>query len=144
MALATAIALSAPGCHRDAPTGPGSQGQAGRAPRLSAGSDHTCGLTPDGSAYCWGANGSGQLGDGTTPARLPQAVVSGGVRFQSLSAGDDYTCGLDAGGLAYCWGANGSGQLGDGTLSESSDARCRFKVACGSSRSRRATPTPAG
>ena len=32
---------------------------------LSTGGAHTCGVTPDGSIYCWGANASGQLGDGT-------------------------------------------------------------------------------
>ncbi len=32
---------------------------------LSAGGSHTCGVTPDGSIYCWGSNSSGQLGDGT-------------------------------------------------------------------------------
>jgi hypothetical protein len=32
---------------------------------LSAGGSHTCGVTPDGSIYCWGSNASGQVGDGT-------------------------------------------------------------------------------
>jgi alpha-tubulin suppressor-like RCC1 family protein len=38
---------------------------------------HSCGwTTTDGRAYCWGANGSGQLGDGTRTTRsAPVAVV---------------------------------------------------------------------
>jgi alpha-tubulin suppressor-like RCC1 family protein len=36
---------------------------------LSAGGAHTCGVTLDGSIYCWGANASGQLGDGSTTDR---------------------------------------------------------------------------
>lgn len=42
---------------------------------LSPGGRHTCGFTTDAQAYCWGANDSGQLGDGTrtsstTPVRV--------------------------------------------------------------------------
>ncbi len=45
---------------------------------LSTGGYHTCGVTPDGSIYCWGANASGQLGDGTqtdrgAPVRVTEA-----------------------------------------------------------------------
>lgn len=38
---------------------------------------HTCALRPDGKAYCWGANGSGQLGDGTRTRRLAPVAVAG-------------------------------------------------------------------
>src|SRR3990172_1607341 len=43
---------------------------------LTAGAGHTCGLTTSGTAYCWGDNGSGQLGDGSgTNHATPVAVV---------------------------------------------------------------------
>lgn len=41
----------------------------------SAGATHTCGPTPEGVAYCWGWNGMGQLGDGTTTQRLTPVQV---------------------------------------------------------------------
>ena len=43
---------------------------------ISAGAGHTCGVTPDGSLYCWGRNDKGQLGDGTTVNRLTPVRVS--------------------------------------------------------------------
>ena len=43
---------------------------------------HTCGVTPGGAAYCWGYNGYGQLGDGTSGTnRLTPVAVSGGLTF---------------------------------------------------------------
>ena len=86
------------------------------------GDNHTCGLTSRGAAYCWGYNGYGQLGDGTTDSsdeNGPQPVI-GGLRFASISADSYYhTCGLTSRGAAYCWGYNSDGQLGDGTTTDS-------------------------
>ena len=82
---------------------------------VSAGTLYTCGVTTAGAAYCWGFNGSGQLGDGTATTQLSPVLVAGGVSFAAVSAGDNHTCGVTAAGAAYCWGDNTSGQLGDGT-----------------------------
>jgi alpha-tubulin suppressor-like RCC1 family protein len=46
--------------------------------QVSAGSVHTCGRTPAATAYCWGSNDSGQLGDGTTTDRVVPVAVSAG------------------------------------------------------------------
>jgi alpha-tubulin suppressor-like RCC1 family protein len=42
---------------------------------VSAGTNHTCGVTTGNVAYCWGLNDFGQLGDGTRDARLAPAAV---------------------------------------------------------------------
>jgi alpha-tubulin suppressor-like RCC1 family protein len=75
---------------------------------------HTCGLTTGGTAYCWGSNGFGELGNPGTHSSIPVAVA-GGLTFVAVSAGGSHTCGLTPNGAAYCWGLNDYGGLGDGT-----------------------------
>ena len=76
---------------------------------------HSCGITTAGVAYCWGDNGLGQLGTGTTNMSRTPVAVAGSLRFAAISAGADYTCGLTMGSVAYCWGANSYGGLGNGS-----------------------------
>ena len=83
--------------------------------QLSAGGAHTCGLTSDGSAWCWGSNTNGQLGDSSLTARHTPMAVATTMKFTSISAGFDHTCALTSGGAAWCWGANRNGELGDST-----------------------------
>lgn len=88
---------------------------------LSLGSTHTCGLTTNGAAYCWGDNLRGKLGSGpggSASSSVP-VPVTGGLTFVSLSVGAWHTCGLTAAGAAYCWGSNFYGQLGDGSTDTS-------------------------
>jgi alpha-tubulin suppressor-like RCC1 family protein/uncharacterized protein YjdB len=80
---------------------------------VTAGSDHSCGITTDNRAFCWGNNDWRQLGSGTAPTSTP-VVVPGNLSFAKITAGQSYTCGLTTGGDTYCWGANSIGQLGDG------------------------------
>jgi alpha-tubulin suppressor-like RCC1 family protein len=82
---------------------------------LTARYQHTCGLTSAGTAYCWGDNSYGQIGDGTTTQRLTPVAVQGGLVFTALTGGGQHTCGRTSAGAAYCWGYNATGALGDGT-----------------------------
>ena len=102
---------------RDTPTEPSPRIVAGdqRFVSLSAGYNATCALTEDGSAFCWGVNHAGTLGDGTNELRLRPTPVGGGLRFRSLSVGHFHACGIGTDGTTYCWGANDRGQIGDGS-----------------------------
>jgi alpha-tubulin suppressor-like RCC1 family protein len=98
-------------------TARGTSGGGGGSPQSIVGSNaYTCALANDGTAYCWGFNALGMLGDGTTTDRLTPVAVAGGLTFKTLSAGFFHVCGVTTGGSAYCWGANKYGHLGDGTM----------------------------
>ena len=72
-------------------------------------------MTPSGTAYCWGGNSAGALGDGTTTSELVPTPVAGGLTFAVVSPGWWHTCGLTTSGAAYCWGNDSNvGLLGDG------------------------------
>ncbi len=77
---------------------------------VSAGGAHACAIV-NGAIVCWGANGSGQLGNGTnTTSAVPVLAVPSGA--QAVTTGSNHTCALVNGGAA-CWGLNSSGQLGN-------------------------------
>ena len=81
---------------------------------ITAGGTHTCGLTAEGRAYCWGRNDAGQLGDSTVTDRPTPVPVVGSIVFRMLTAGLKHTCGISTEDEPYCWGANEHGQLGNG------------------------------
>ena len=90
---------------------------------IVAGYYHTCALTTEGKAYCWGMNNQGQLGNNSTTNSLTPVAVqmpAGVVRFQSIVAGYYHTCALTTEGKAYCWGMNNQGQLGNNSTTNSS------------------------
>jgi len=77
--------------------------------KLSVGQLHSCGLTSDGTAYCWGWNATGQIGDGSIGGDRPAAKqASGTIRFSSISAGQNHTCAIATDGDTYCWGNGNS------------------------------------
>jgi alpha-tubulin suppressor-like RCC1 family protein len=83
---------------------------------VAGGDEHSCALAVDGGVRCWGANDTGQLGDGTTQSRNgPVAVVGlSGLTATAVVAGRLHSCALFSDGRVRCWGYNYYGQLGDG------------------------------
>ena len=81
---------------------------------LASGLFASCGLSPQGSAYCWGTGALDQLGDGATGPVTGPVPVSGGYTFSQVAIGGYLTCGLTAAGVAYCWGQAIYPQMGDG------------------------------
>jgi alpha-tubulin suppressor-like RCC1 family protein len=104
---------------------------------ISAGGAHACGLTPEGTAYCWGSNARGQLGAKASetcssgPCATRPARVSSSLTWSSISAGAEHTCALTEGGRAYCWGSNFWGQVGNGSRSEATGTPAPVPVAGG-------------
>lgn len=81
---------------------------------ISAGTTHTCALTPEGRTYCWGAGDWGQVGlytdrcstlwGGSYPcARTPQPAATG-FDLVEVRVGTRHTCGRQADGRVVCWG----------------------------------------
>src|SRR5262245_59343441 len=61
---------------------------------VSAGGNHTCGIRTSGRLFCWGDDGTGQLGDGgaNTDQDTPVEVAGGATDWTHLSAGGHHTC----------------------------------------------------
>ncbi|MGM7677739.1 RCC1 domain-containing protein [Microbacterium sp. A94] len=85
--------------------------------QVSAGHSHSVALTADGTAYAWGLNANGQLGNRSfVGSRAPVRVqMPADVTFTQVSAGNSHSAALTEDGTAYAWGANFYGQVGDGT-----------------------------
>jgi len=86
---------------------------------VAGGAAHTCALGAAGGVVCWGKNGNGQLGSGSTSDALTPTVVVDGAgaplaNITALTAGAAHTCALRSDGSVFCWGDDSDGQLGVG------------------------------
>ncbi|MFM7679084.1 MAG: RCC1 domain-containing protein [Roseiflexaceae bacterium] len=87
---------------------------------LRVGDLHTCARTATG-VLCWGANASGQLGNGSTTNSVVPVTVTlpADITVSQISVGAIHSCLLSSAGTIYCWGSNDNGQLGTGTTTDS-------------------------
>jgi len=92
---------------------------------LTGGFTHSLALKSDGTVLAFGANGNGQLGDGTTDNAFVPVPVSGlgpgsGVTAIAGGAGGagGHSLAIKSDGTVLAWGLNVNGQLGDGTMAQ--------------------------
>ncbi|MCX6855302.1 MAG: cadherin-like beta sandwich domain-containing protein [Verrucomicrobia bacterium] len=81
---------------------------------LAATTTSAAALRADGSLWTWGANGSGQIGDGSLISRTTPAQVGSALNWQRIIGGGSHYAGRQSDGTLWSWGANTSGQLGQG------------------------------
>ena len=87
--------------------------------QVRAGGSSACAITMARTAFCWGANDKGQLGNGnTTGSDVPVRVGGPAVSWAQLSIGFEHACGVTTDDRARCWGVNILGELGDGTTTD--------------------------
>ena len=97
---------------------------------VSAGDAHALALKANGTAFAWGSNGSGQLGNGTisaSPSPVSTFGLGSGSGVTAISSRAQSTLALRSDGTVLAWGSNANGQLGDGT---SDNRNTPVPVAC--------------
>src|SRR5450759_2553757 len=89
---------------------------------IAGGGYHSLALTPSGQMLAWGANGLGQLGNGTTAdSNTPVAVsLPSGTTVTAIAGGGQHSLALTSAGQVLAWGYNSDGELGNGTTTNSS------------------------
>lgn len=95
----------------DTPAGLSPIDLGGKAVDIDAGNSTTCAVLEDGGVRCWGANNSGQLGNGEsmdvgdrkTPAEDGVVMFEG--EAQTVRLGSSHACVTADDGKIYCWGS---------------------------------------
>jgi alpha-tubulin suppressor-like RCC1 family protein len=89
---------------------------------IAAGARHSVALLSNGTAMAWGADSSGQLGNGSAASSQPEPVAVGGLSgVSAISAGGNDSVALLANGSVMTWGDDKSGELGNGGVGGFSD-----------------------
>jgi hypothetical protein len=69
---------------------------------------HSLAITSNGTAWAWGRNNLGQLGDGTTIDRHEPVKVQGLSEVEDVAAGRNFSMALRSDGTVWVWGTIGA------------------------------------
>lgn len=85
---------------------------------IGSGWYHTCIKRATQGLRCWGRNGDGQIGIGSTSTAVPTPSAVNIFDATQFSMGQLYTCVRRSSGSLSCWGDNAFGEIGDGTVTD--------------------------
>ena len=84
--------------------------------QVSSGYPTMAAIKTDGTLWCWGGNGSGQLGDNTTVKKSsPVQTIASGTNWKQLNCTGSSVAAIKTDGTLWSWGSNQYGGLGDNT-----------------------------
>jgi hypothetical protein len=88
---------------------------------FALGESFTCGLRNDGTAWCWGSNYYGQIGNGVVTLDVDTFVdeptmVADIDDWLAITADNSTACGVRSDATVLCWGGNAYGQQGNDTI----------------------------
>lgn len=82
---------------------------------ISAGFQFSTAIAQDGTAWSWGFNGNGQLGQGDTQDRNIPTQLGTLTNWNQITAGSSFAYGTLTDSTSFSWGFNGLGVLSIGT-----------------------------
>jgi alpha-tubulin suppressor-like RCC1 family protein len=95
---------------------------------LSAGGAHSLALLKDGAVLAWGANITGQLGNGTIVESLKPSLVPNLSGVAAVAAGTLHSLAVRSDGTVLAWGGGSSGELGNGQTGYAASSLTPFAV----------------
>lgn len=82
--------------------------------QITSGDSHVCVLANDGSVWCWGENGAGELAQSNLLNQRDPVQVTLSTTATLVVAGGQTTCAVLSTNAVMCWGKNNRGQRGNG------------------------------
>lgn len=74
--------------------------------------DYSCGIKQDGSLWCWGGNGNGQIGNNSTVTQVTPLHIETAHTWKHVATGRFHTCAVRSDDTLWCWGSNLAGRTG--------------------------------
>jgi alpha-tubulin suppressor-like RCC1 family protein len=86
---------------------------------LEISGDSVCAIKSDDTIWCWGSDGSGQLGNGaTTGNQATPAQINDASTWRSITGGNNNYCAIRSDNTGWCWGRGWNHELGNGSNSD--------------------------
>jgi alpha-tubulin suppressor-like RCC1 family protein len=80
---------------------------------IAAGDHHTCAVIGNGEVVCWGAQSTGELGNGMGTGQTATPQPTGLMGIVGVATGSTHSCAWNATAV-WCWGSNAKNELGTG------------------------------